>query len=239
MQNLECFRSDIAKSNEHIQNHESSPWSTDAADGHEKIDVSPKKMASPARNVEFSATVERTPPNKNVMPSMEQDAHHHLNGNSLVDNSFRVKAELSKQTDNQTVSPRQRFIQLSNGNRPPQAKAPGVNGLVVNVIPNDSEVYITHVKNQSWVYIRSTATNDEFQKLIIAVDTASKSEPKLKNYPSREDIVMAPFEGVYYRAMVIRSDKDAGTVRVAYFDFGNSEVVAFSSLRELPMELRE
>lgn len=50
---------------------------------------------------------------------------------------------------------------------------------------------------------------------------------------------MAPFEGGYYRAMVINTDPLAGTVKVGFMDFGNAADVQFDSLKELPDDLKE
>lgn len=50
---------------------------------------------------------------------------------------------------------------------------------------------------------------------------------------------MAPFDGMYNRAMVVNSDKQAGTIKVGFPDFGNAEDVLFKMCKMLPAELQQ
>lgn len=213
---LHTSRVNLSKSAEKIENIENDGSSLDAPDGHEKISASPPTQElndSKPNNVENNHRTESVMPSTNVVES-EKD-------------------------ENQIESARQRLVSMvSNGSDQRSTAAPK-NGLVLNSISNDSEVYITHVKSYSCVYIRSRAASDEYARLITEVEMASKSAPKLKFYPSRGDIVLAPFDGVYYRAMVINCNKDNASIRVGYIDFGNSEEIAFSAIKELPKELKE
>lgn len=106
-------------------------------------------------------------------------------------------------------------------------------------IPNDTEVTITYVRNNSTVYVRSDATSVFYNELITRVEHAALKAPKLMAYPFRDELVMAPFEGGYYRAIVIKSDKPGGTVKVGFMDFGNAADVLFNDIKKLPQDLME
>lgn len=139
---------------------------------------------------------------------------------------------------NMVQSPRARLLSAqandeSNQSRPIQAK-----GLEMLSIANNSEIHITHVRNNKSIYIRDAATNDEYSQLLRDIDMASKTSSSLTTYPLKNDMVMAPFDGIYYRAVTISSDKIAGTVKVGFLDFGNSEEVLLTRLKELPEKLQ-
>lgn len=106
-------------------------------------------------------------------------------------------------------------------------------------IPNDTEVIITYVRNHTTVYVRSDATSKFYSELITKVEHAALKAQKLTAYPFRDEIVMAPFEGGYYRAIVIKSDKPGGTVKVGFMDFGNAADVLFNEIKKLPQDLME
>lgn len=127
-------------------------------------------------------------------------------------------------------------VQMNGASKPsPPAESTGIDMASVS---NGSEVFITHVKSYQAVYIRSAATDNEYSKLVNDIQIASEASPKLTVYPGRNDIVMAPFDGMYYRAMVIKSNRDDGTVKVGFLDFGNADTVLCSRLKALPEELR-
>lgn len=224
MFSLHASRVNVSKSVEKLRNEESNHVNVDAADGHEKVPVSPP--TSPRRSIE------KTPEKMQVTESVKKSPQQRLEDRPIV------TAKDSNGT--QDMSARQKVLLLSNCSDSDRRSTNAVtNGVILNTIPNDGEVLITHVKNYSSVYIRSYAANDEFSRLITEVDEASKTAPNLKSYPSRNEVVMAPFEGMYYRGFVISSNENAGTVRVGYMDFGNSEEVAFKSIKVLPKELKE
>lgn len=76
--------------------------------------------------------------------------------------------------------------------------------------------------------------------LIKDVVAAASTAPNLKAYPyPKEDYVLAPFDGSYYRGIVLACNENAGQVRIGYIDFGNSQDVPFSTLKVLPNELKE
>lgn len=210
--------------------------SIDAADGQqnggslsEKVETIQQKAEPLRQKVESLATA-----NKKIS-SAASDAV----SNSDKRSKTGTMIEENRAADKMIQSPRARLLAQTNGE--PSAQAPPAqttNGLISELIPNNSEVFITHVRNHQSVYIRSAITNDEYAKLITEVEEAAKTQPKLNVYPNRQDIVMAPFEGMYYRAMVINTDKDSGTVKVGFIDFGNSDEVRFAHMKSLPEELR-
>ncbi|XP_031636231.1 uncharacterized protein LOC116349100 [Contarinia nasturtii] len=147
-------------------------------------------------------------------------------------------------------SPRARLLsQASNGPTsqpaapmtPPAASvtSSAASGMEIDLIEDGSEVFINYVKSHQMVYVRSVAKDTEFSKMITEVGEASKNAPKLATYPVRNDIVMAPYDGLYYRAIVIKINKETASVHVGFIDFGNSVEVLFNQLKELPNELQQ
>lgn len=130
----------------------------------------------------------------------------------------RSKAESLIQENRATPtvahSPRAKMLAQTNGVSP-KPPAPATKGLMSVSIPNNSEVFITHVKNHRSVYIRSSITNDEYSKLLTEVEEATKKQPKLTRHPKVHDVVAAPFDGLYYRATVVNIDKiNDGIIKV-------------------------
>lgn len=109
---------------------------------------------------------------------------------------------------------------------------------MVKPIENDSKVIIVEVRDHKTLYIRSVATNEEYLTLMSDVAKAEVTAPDLKSYPTpRVDLVLAPFGGIYYRALVLECNKLTRSIRVAFIDFGNEEEVLFDQLKVLPDEL--
>lgn len=107
-------------------------------------------------------------------------------------------------------------------------------------IPNDSEVFITFVRSHQAVYIRSVATSDAFIALAVDVAEAALTASNLEAFPClKEDMVLAPYDGIYYRGLVLSCDTDSRLVRIAFIDFGNTEEVPFHQLKVLPDELSQ
>lgn len=89
------------------------------------------------------------------------------------------------------------------------------------------------------VFVRSSALNGEFTQLINDIATKAVEFPALKKVPERLEKVAAPFEGAYYRAVVINVSNENKTVKVAYLDFGNTnDAVALNDLKELPNDIK-
>lgn len=223
-------RSNLSDSSEKLKvgedNHVTK--SIDAADGQQNGELLPQKVEPMQQKAESIASV-----NKKIASAASDVV-------SISDKRSKAGTLIEENRAAEKVirSPRARLLAQTNGEPTAQAPAQPTNGLVTESIPNNSEVFITHVRNHQSVYIRSANTNDEYAKLITEVEVAAKTQPKLTVYPKRQDIVMAPFEGMFYRAMVINSDKASGTVKVGFIDFGNSDEVQFGHMKSLPEELR-
>lgn len=209
---IRASRSNLSVSNEKPFETNHMVADTDAADGQQNL--FPQKAESVA-----SAS------NKVPMSSAASDN---------ISNS----GKRSHTTEKVTQSPRARLLAQTNAESPKSAAQP-INGLITATIPNNSEVFITHVRSHRTVYIRSALTNDDYMKLITEVEEASKTQPRLTVFPGKNDVVMAPFDGIYYRGMVISGDKASGIVKIGFIDFGNSEEVPFSHLKSLPENLQK
>lgn len=123
----------------------------------------------------------------------------------------------------------------------PKSNASMTNDSVDSIIQNGDRVFLTEAATHFAVYIRSERTAEEYSKLVNEVSIAAthKSAPKLTEYPNKNDIVAAPFEGQYYRAMVVNVNEDKGEVKVGFVDYGNTAVVPFKTLRDIPKDLKE
>lgn len=98
-------------------------------------------------------------------------------------------------------------------------------------IDNGDIVQICSIPNHFSVFVRSTKTDDEFARIIVAVNEAAAKAPTPSIYPSRSDLVLAPFEGEYYRALVLHVNLDEKNLNVAFIDFGNKADVSFDSIK--------
>lgn len=110
-----------------------------------------------------------------------------------------------------------------------------------SIIQNGDRVFLTEAATHFAVYIRSERTAEEYSKLIneVSVAATDKSAPKLTEYPNKNDIVAAPFDDQYYRAMVVNVNEDKGEVKVGFVDYGNTAVVPLKTLRDIPKNLKE
>lgn len=218
----------LGKSMEKLKLNNSSPAnSVDAADGRETkpTRVSTIQLRSSKNlNTEENKPMVKTP--NAVEPKATKPASVHSD-DTKNDNSFQTSSPVHK-------------IVLSNCGDSKQSLTASINRAVPELIPNGAEVWITHVRNYQTVYVRSVANNSAYASMITDVCAAARTAPSLKSYPyPKEDTVLAPFDGAYYRAMVLSCDENAGKVRVGYIDFGNTQDVPFSTLKVLPTELKE
>lgn len=174
--------------------------------------------------------------------------------NVKLEDSKASEATRLEETNHQNVlSPRQKPHSLSNGdssavateiptNTAAAASATAItatiNFPISQSIPNNSEVWITYVRNHQTVYIRSVATDDAYKELLNDCAAAALTAPKLDAFPTpKKDMVLAKYERIYYRGMVLACNTLAGLVRIAFVDFGNTEEVPFSELKVLSNEL--
>lgn len=95
-----------------------------------------------------------------------------------------------------------------------------------------SKVVISYVDNDS-VYVRPANVNAQ-----VVADSLkyAKKANRLSALPSRSDLVLAPFDGGYYRAVVIKADT-MEEIHVAFIDFGNKEKIKLDELKEMSHEL--
>lgn len=81
------------------------------------------------------------------------------------------------------------------------------------------------------------AFNDEYLKLNQAVIHATDQAQSIQGIPERNEIVLAPFEGQYYRALILSDNRDLDQMSVAFIDFGNTDWVSRKTLKNLPEDL--
>lgn len=104
-------------------------------------------------------------------------------------------------------------------------------------IENGDIAEITFVPNHFSIFIRPINPKYEadFAQMVVEGNILAKDAPHLQIVPERNDLVLAPFEGAYYRGMVLNADSEI--VEVAFVDFGNTAKVPFSEVKQAPFEV--
>lgn len=104
---------------------------------------------------------------------------------------------------------------------------------------NNKLVAITSVISHTIVYLRSIEMkdNERYLKYLNDVAESSKTATSFKEMPKKGDIVLADFDGVYYRALVARIVSDTVVV-VAFLEFGNLETKPVDTLKKLRDDLK-
>ncbi|XP_067637516.1 protein vreteno [Eurosta solidaginis] len=101
--------------------------------------------------------------------------------------------------------------------------------------PSGSIVALTSVSKTNIVFIRSKATDDNYNffKLTNDVQRSAKTLNKVKIVPNCGQIVIVDFEGQFNRAMVLNSD-DEERIKLIYIDYGNLDARKLEDLYEAP-----
>lgn len=96
-------------------------------------------------------------------------------------------------------------------------------------------IQITSVYSHCSVFIRSIELDEEFNETIDLVKVAAENAPSLYTIPGKNELVLAPFEEEFYRALVLEQ-KDS-KLKVAFIDYGNTEWVNFTDLKHINDDL--
>lgn len=102
------------------------------------------------------------------------------------------------------------------------------------------DVVVTHVDPTTGrlkLQIVSPSSTGALTTLMSRLSTLSlSSTPALPSPPKAGDLLTARFteDSTWYRARIRRNDRDAKQAEVLYIDYGNSEIVPWTSLRPLP-----
>lgn len=107
-----------------------------------------------------------------------------------------------------------------------------------DVLLNNALVTITNVVSHKIVFLRSIEAKDDdrYWKYLNDVVESSKTAMPLDEKPKKGDLVLAKFEGAYYRALVARIENDVAVV--AFLEFGNLERKPISELLKLREDLK-
>lgn len=104
---------------------------------------------------------------------------------------------------------------------------------------NNTDVIITYAVDHRRIFIRSadaTANQDYIQTLLDASEAGLTARP-LAVLPARGDVVLASFDGMFQRALVIAEPTDAERIECAYLDHGNKQTLRLGELYEIPATL--
>lgn len=101
-------------------------------------------------------------------------------------------------------------------------------------LETNSTVILTHASydNNQWrIYVRP-ANDDQYIEILQRIDEEGKTARRLEQAPELPTVVIAPYEGHFYRALAKGPDKFQN-YRVDFWDFGNEETVPFEDLYEI------
>lgn len=133
---------------------------------------------------------------------------------------------------------RGKFLEeMIDDSKPKTSTRPTIDQIEVTTIKDGDVIEVTAVLNHHSLYIRSMDFNDEYVKLTQAVIHASATALPITGIPEKNQIVLAPFEGAYYRALILSYDRDLDQMSVAFIDYGNTDWISRKSLKNLSEDL--
>ncbi|XP_059622114.1 uncharacterized protein LOC132265440 [Phlebotomus argentipes] len=103
-------------------------------------------------------------------------------------------------------------------------------------------VYVPEKENNNAMFIRAQETRDTMKKILDTAKTYAEKLPDLQKPPVYGQLYLAPFltepnDDNWYRVLAKTFKPDTMTVIVAYIDFGNTDEVPMTSLKEMPNEM--
>lgn len=120
--------------------------------------------------------------------------------------------------------------------------ATAIDAEIIQVLPMGltRDVKITFVVNQRMLFVRPSDADADaaFVKCINDTVKYAKKAETLKLMPQIGALVLAPFDNYYQRAMVLKHMPEKKNVAVAFIDFGNIEVLDFTTFKKISPELK-
>lgn len=97
---------------------------------------------------------------------------------------------------------------------------------------NDSHVAITYARDHKTAFVRPSDPDStkQYYGVIEKVLKISETAKFLDGSPERDNLVLAPLAGGYYRALVLQVSSDVA-VKVAFLDFGNMVEVPIAEIK--------
>lgn len=169
---------------------------------------------SPARRLELpKSEVKTTPPTKLLDESVQTE----------TPSVQPVKQESKEPVKTEVTAPKP-VIQ--------EKKA----SLDVSEIKNGDRVILTYPVNNCTVFIRAASQHADYCEVLEKVAEAAKTAPALSKLPSRHDMVIAPYEGEYFRGLVVSAPNE-DNISIGFIDFGNQSIVPCNALKKIPEDL--
>lgn len=139
-----------------------------------------------------------------------------------------------KPSESTTYRPRKQLLQMLSTQQKPSS---GVKTLAAcELPPNKKSVLITHIVSHREVFLRLKKNDDAFLKYLNDVAECAVTAPPLDETPKKGDIVLADFNGCYYRAVVGGIINDE--VIVAFLELGHVEQKPIKMLKKLREDLQ-
>lgn len=118
---------------------------------------------------------------------------------------------------------------------PQPAKLKTYSGKMLSVfeLKNNSAVVIVYVRSHKVLFVRPSDPENtkKYGKLIEKVMELSKTAKVINNLPERDQLVLAPFDNGYYRAITLQALSADAPVKVAFIDFGNAHDVPLNEIK--------
>lgn len=117
-------------------------------------------------------------------------------------------------------------------------KLPEIYEVPSKSIKSQSNVKLTCILNLRNVYVRPSdrIAEIEFNKLLNDVATEAKTAKYLAVAPKVGTLVLAPFEDIYHRGLVLKICNDSAVI--AFIDFGNIEKLNINQLKIMSDDLK-
>lgn len=102
------------------------------------------------------------------------------------------------------------------------------------IFRSGKEVIITHVRKDFHFYAYPKAIDHDHKQLLTDISKSAKNAECLKKVPQKSDLVLAPCNGDYCRALVINNTtSESDLVYVSLIDFGSTAEVPYHELKML------
>lgn len=136
-------------------------------------------------------------------------------------------------SDNRNVFPNNQNGFNENGQSPTMSAEPKQKTFNFADAPkNNDDVTLTWIGNANTFYIRACEHDDEYLKNSKDFDHYGRNGKKLSSLPQRCDIVLARYDGLFVRAVVLKVESE-DKIQVAFADVGRKLFKKIHDLRQL------
>lgn len=159
-----------------------------------------------------------------ITPKIQNDSVVSSPKRNNIESDTTTRINSNQQTTQSSEKP-------ANLPKPTSSGKCSAKGLPSVDVKNRSRVVMTYSKDYKFAFIRPVDRSEDFLKFTMKVIKLAKDANYAKELPERDDLILAPFEGNYYRAIVLRNDETENILKVAFLDFGNIENISRDKIK--------